>query len=108
MIPLYSSEPPERKKAIAGVAFAAAFMMGRWLAEDLREDLEAATRAEGLAETEVVSFLEAYDSRMRRVNLTNTALDVIDRNILGQAVETLEDRFGDQPLIDARLRGTIG
>ena len=46
--------------------------MGRWLAEDLREDLEAATRAEDLAETEVVSFLEAYDSRMRRVNLTNT------------------------------------
>jgi len=82
--------------------------MGARLADDLRETLAVATRERGLSESEVTGFLESYDASMRRVNLTNTALDVIDRNILGRAVETLDEKFGDQPRIDGRLRKTIG
>ena len=33
---------------------------------------------------------------------------LVDEDILGRAVQALEEKFGDQPLIDARLRGTIG
>jgi non-specific serine/threonine protein kinase/serine/threonine-protein kinase len=82
--------------------------MGAWLADDLRTSMEAATRERGLTESEIAIVFDSYDASMRRVNFTNTALDVIDRNILARAVETLEERFADQPLIDARLRGTIG
>jgi non-specific serine/threonine protein kinase/serine/threonine-protein kinase len=42
------------------------------------------------------------------VNTTDLAVSVLDRTILSRALETLDDRFADRPLIDSRLRGTIG
>jgi hypothetical protein len=56
----------------------------------------------------VASALASLEALVRGVNTTDLALGMVEEDILGRAVETLEEKFGDQPLIDARLRGTIG
>jgi tetratricopeptide (TPR) repeat protein len=82
--------------------------MGRRLAGSLREAIESAARERGLGDAETAAFLESYEASMSRVNVTNTSLELIDHDILDRAVETIEEQFGDRPLIDARLRRTIG
>jgi tetratricopeptide (TPR) repeat protein len=81
--------------------------MGRWLEEEMRKDIEEATRARGMPEPEVASFLGSYEASMQGINLTNTARQIIDRNILDRAAATLDERFAERPAIDARLRATI-
>jgi non-specific serine/threonine protein kinase/serine/threonine-protein kinase len=82
--------------------------MGQRLMENLSERVAKVHRAGGSSEQQIASTLASLDALVGGVNPTDLALDMVDEDILGRAVQTLEERFGNQPLIDARLRWTIG
>jgi serine/threonine protein kinase/tetratricopeptide (TPR) repeat protein len=82
--------------------------MGRRLMRDLSERVRQAQRAAGRGEAQVASTLGSLDTLVNGVNATDLALGVLDEDILARAVSTVDEKFRDQPLIDARLRGTIG
>jgi non-specific serine/threonine protein kinase/serine/threonine-protein kinase len=82
--------------------------IGRRLLADLRERAAEATRKRRGTEEEIEETMAWFDALFRDVNSTGAALRVIDEEILGRAGEAIETRFGEQPLIEARLRDTIG
>ncbi len=69
------------------------------MGQDIREALNAELDAESAI---------AADEAFQRVNMTNVARDVIEKNILARAVDAIEAQFGDEPRIEAALRQTIG
>jgi len=81
---------------------------GRRLVADLEERTRAIREARGDSGAEAEAAVAALDSALEGINPTGVALRLIDREILGRAAQTIEERFADQPLIDARLRDTIG
>jgi serine/threonine protein kinase/tetratricopeptide (TPR) repeat protein len=82
--------------------------IGRRLLADLQERTRAVREERGASNTEVEEAAAALDAALDGVNPTGVALRLIDREILGRSADTIEERFADQPLIDARLRDTIG
>ncbi|NIV49142.1 MAG: tetratricopeptide repeat protein [Gammaproteobacteria bacterium] len=82
--------------------------MGRRLMNDLRRRVEEAERTRTQAEEEVASSLASFEALTSGVSATDLALGLVDEDILGRAVSELEERFAEKPLIDARLRLTIG
>ena len=82
--------------------------MGRRLISDLRQKIEAGYRQRGASDDEIDAAFSSFDASMRTVNPTDVARRVIDKNILTRAVETIAAQFADQPLIEARLRMTVG
>ncbi len=82
--------------------------MGRRMVADLRRRVADAARARGASDDEVAAAESAFDATLRGINATDAALRVIDEDILERAGEAVKMRFADQPLIDARLRSTIG
>jgi serine/threonine protein kinase/tetratricopeptide (TPR) repeat protein len=82
--------------------------MGRRLRAGLHERVAKARRARGQSEEQVVAAGASLDELLRGVNVTDLALGIVDAEILGRAVATIDEKYGDRPLIDARLRGTIG
>jgi len=105
----------ERDRAESVVEFQAGMLsemdtegIGSRLMEDLKRRVGKASRARGLSEAEAEAVVKSFDEAMRGVNATDAALRLIDEEILARAVEKLEEEFAEQPLIDARLRGTIG
>jgi non-specific serine/threonine protein kinase/serine/threonine-protein kinase len=82
--------------------------IGKRLLVNLQEHVRDAERKRGGEEREIADALESLDNAVRDVNTTDVALQLIDEEILGRAGEAIEGRFGEQPLIDARLRNTIG
>ncbi|MDH3254004.1 MAG: serine/threonine-protein kinase [Acidobacteriota bacterium] len=82
--------------------------MGRRLMENLSERVARNYRGGGISEQQVASAVATHESLVGGVNSTDLALDMIDEDILAAAVRTLDEKFGDQPKTDARLRQTIG
>jgi len=82
--------------------------VGRRLMSDLRDRVSAATRTRGGTDADVAAVLETFDASFVGVNSTDAALRMIDDEILGRAEATIADEVSDQPLIEARLRHTIG
>ena len=82
--------------------------IGARLLEDLKQRVGEAARGRELSEVEAEAVVTSFDDAVRGVNATDAALRLIDKEILARALETLEERFAEQPLIDARLRATIG
>ena len=82
--------------------------MGRRLAADLRERAGQAARAQRSSEREVESVLAGFEELMRGMNPTDAALRVVDEDILRHAAEAVATEFAGQPLLEARLRDTIG
>jgi len=82
--------------------------MGSRLREGLHTRLAEAHRARGQTEDQVAAAGAELDTLLRGVNVTDLALGIVDEEILGRAVATIGEKYGDRPLIDARLRGTIG
>jgi len=51
--------------------------------------------------------VESFKRQWTRVNATDVARELIDRTILKPAIRTIDERFKDQPLVDAQLRQTL-
>jgi non-specific serine/threonine protein kinase/serine/threonine-protein kinase len=82
--------------------------MGRNLFRDLRGRLEQALR-EGHGDSGAVRrALEGFDAQLRHINATDVALGVVDEDVLKRALAAAEARFAGQPLLQARLKQSIG
>jgi serine/threonine protein kinase/tetratricopeptide (TPR) repeat protein len=88
---------------------------GAELVRDLRERHGRALARAGLDESERARRAEAFQAELDRVNATDAAAALIDREILTPAVAAIDRSFREQPLVDAELRqviadvyGTIG
>ncbi len=82
--------------------------VGRDMIDDLRERVITGARNAGVAEPQVTAAGAAFDDLVRRVNPTDAALHVIDRQILARALETIDTEFESQPEIALQLRASIG
>jgi non-specific serine/threonine protein kinase/serine/threonine-protein kinase len=104
----------ERDRAESVVEFQAGMLsemdtegIGVRLMADLKRRVTEASFGRGLSEAEAEAVVRSFDETMRGVNATDAALRLIDEEILARAVGKLEEKFAEQPLIDARLRETI-
>ena len=50
----------------------------------------------------------SFDGSLVGVNLTDAALDLLDEEILAAAVDEVGERFADQPVVEGRLRLSLG
>jgi non-specific serine/threonine protein kinase/serine/threonine-protein kinase len=82
--------------------------LGRNLISDLKERVAAVARKTGASEHDAAAVVGQFETSLRGVNATDAGLRVVDEDILARASRTIEDEFGDEPLVAARLRGTIG
>jgi len=80
---------------------------GRELQENLKSRFAVALVKAGLPEKDRTSQQAAFADMLRRINATDTALDVIDRTILKPAVAAIDTQFRDQPLVAARLQEVL-
>ncbi len=82
--------------------------MGSALGRDLRSRLEASRRERGVTDAEVSAALQGLDEALAGVNLTDTALGLLDEQVLARALEAARTRFVRQPLVAAALLSSIG
>jgi serine/threonine protein kinase/tetratricopeptide (TPR) repeat protein len=80
---------------------------GVMLMRDIRDRFDAATARKEMPDTERSAQAETFQSLLRVVNGTDTAVAMIDRTILKPAVGAIDKQFQDQPLVDASLRQTL-
>ncbi|MBS0198037.1 MAG: serine/threonine protein kinase [Planctomycetes bacterium] len=80
-----------------------AFTMGNNLASDMRARLIKALEVDRMAEAERSSLLAAFDAALLRINTTDVASDLLDREILQPSVRAIDESFVDQP----RARGLL-
>jgi tetratricopeptide (TPR) repeat protein len=80
---------------------------GKLLSDDMRSKYAASLVRDGVSEAERDRQLAALDAIWQRVNVTDTARDLIDNTILRPAVATIDKQFKSQPLVDAYLRQTL-
>ena len=81
--------------------------MGRRLREDLLADLKTALERSGLSVDEIAAQQASLATLLGRTNPTNVALATLDHNIFERALATVDEQFGDQPLVQARLLHTL-
>ena len=81
---------------------------GIFLTEDVMAKLGTALEEAGVPADDSASQLEAFRGQWARVNATDTARDLIVHSILTPAVETVDERFADQPVVAAQLRQVLG
>jgi serine/threonine protein kinase len=82
--------------------------MGSALGRDLRSRLEKSRRGRGATDAEVAAALGGLDEALAGVNLTDTALGLLDESVLARALEAARTRFAGQPLVAAELLRSIG
>lgn len=85
-----------------------AAQMGARLVEDLRGQLAKSLEDGGMAEAERTVVLDEFNQRLRQVNATDTALDLLDQGVLSRASQAVSQELQDQPKISARLDRTLG
>jgi|CXWL01.1.fsa_nt_gi tetratricopeptide (TPR) repeat protein/tRNA A-37 threonylcarbamoyl transferase component Bud32 len=80
---------------------------GQGLTEDVVAKYAEALAKANVPETERAVQVESFKSQWRRVNATDAARELIDRTMLKPAIRTIDERFKDQPSVDAQLRQTL-
>lgn len=82
--------------------------MGLGIRDDLLERVRLRQEASGrLSDDEITQRLGELDEILGGADLTGLALETLEDNIFERAVDTIEVRFTDQPLLRARLLQTI-
>ncbi len=80
---------------------------GRNVVEALRGAIAGTLERQGTPPGEIDALLASFDGPVQRTNVTDVARRVLDETILRPAAQTIDNRFGDRPLIEARLRRTL-
>jgi serine/threonine protein kinase len=80
---------------------------GVGLMRDVRDRFAASLAKAGLTDAERQAQVAAFDDLLMRVNATDAAAAMIDRTILQPAVQAIDERFKDQPAVDAGLRQAL-
>jgi len=81
--------------------------LGDALWKDLRARVGAARRAEGASESRVAATLASLDGALAGVSPTQTAVHLLDGQILERAAKTIERDMGGEPRIGAKLEFTL-
>jgi len=82
-------------------------MMGVSLRLDIIERRRAALEGRGMDEDAIQAALVGLDRSLAGVNFTDVALKTLDENIFDRALKAIEDQFGEQPVVKARLLQTL-
>jgi non-specific serine/threonine protein kinase/serine/threonine-protein kinase len=82
--------------------------LGDALWKDLHQRVAAARRSRGAPEERVAATLASLDEALVGVNLTGTAVHLLDEQILDRAGKTLEQDTGADPKLAGRLEHTLG
>ena len=91
--------------------------MGRGIKDRFREQVRAALERQYVGEfpdsrkrtpEEIETELAAFDQRAGAAQAVDVARRVMDEFVLARAAQALEEQFGDQPLVRARLHLAIG
>jgi len=82
--------------------------LGRQLMSDLAGLVAAARLAEGASRAEADASAADLTAILEGINPTNAAVALIDSEVLARGSRAIDLQFGDQPLIAARLRISIG
>jgi Tfp pilus assembly protein PilF len=77
------------------------------LTEDVNRRFAAALEKLGVPEAERTPRADAFRQEWLHVNATDAALALIDETILKAAVKAIDEKFEDQPLVDAQLRQAL-
>jgi serine/threonine protein kinase/tetratricopeptide (TPR) repeat protein len=80
---------------------------GMRLMQDLERRLAAALAKAGVPDTERRTRGASLRAELDRVNATDAATAMIDETILKPALRAIDERFGDQPAVDAQLRHAL-
>jgi len=81
--------------------------MGLQLREGLIAQRRQAMVREAMDEDETELGIDLLTTQLAGINLTDLAREALDENILVQALEAIDQQFGDQPLVRARLLQAI-
>ena len=81
--------------------------IGTTITDHLREKVAEAKRGQGKSDERIAAALASFDELLRGTNPTDTALHVLDKNILEPAAEAVEERFAEDPSSATRLRDVI-
>lgn len=81
--------------------------MGRGLLDDLRREVRAALERDGKAQADIETSLAALDTAVRPANMTNVAVQTVERNMLQPALEAVAREFVGQPMVEASLLQTV-
>ena len=82
--------------------------LGDALWTDLHHRVGAAGRSRGVPESQVAADLASLDRVLEGVNSTDTALHLLDAEVLARAGRTIEREMGNEPKIAGRLEHTLG
>jgi eukaryotic-like serine/threonine-protein kinase len=80
---------------------------GEALTADVTANFAAALAKANIPENERPAQLNAFATQWNKVNATDAARALIDQTILKPAIKTIDERFKDQPLVDAQLRQVL-
>ncbi len=81
--------------------------VGRDMIEDLRGEFLRDIEKEGLSEGARQPELDSLERVLERVNPTNLAREVMSGIYLDRAQERLDDKFTDDPIVEADLRNSL-
>jgi non-specific serine/threonine protein kinase/serine/threonine-protein kinase len=84
------------------------YRLGRGLESILQERLEASLREENLSTEETELVLSSFADVMDRIGATDAAIELLDKEIMARAAETLDEKLEDDPLILARIHHILG
>lgn len=84
------------------------FTMGTNLAGDMRAQLAENLRLDAVPEAEQASLLAGFDAAMARLNTTDIASNLLDREILEPSIRAVDESFMDQPRARGLLHAKVG
>jgi eukaryotic-like serine/threonine-protein kinase len=82
--------------------------IGQALLRDMTMRLEQAVAEQDLPPGQRENLRRSFESVSRHINPTDIARSMLDETLLARAVLAIDREFGDQPLIEAALRQTVG
>lgn len=81
--------------------------MGLGIVQHMREQLDAAMHEAAVDDGDRVRLKESFEESLQYTNPTDVARRAIDETFLRRAVDAIEVKFSDQPLVEASLRHTL-
>src|SRR5262245_3162432 len=82
--------------------------LGDSLRQDLEQRVALAHRARGESPAAVEAAIGSLDRLLEEVSTTDTAVHMLDEQVLARAGQTIEKDLAGSPLIAARLENTLG
>ncbi len=78
-------------------------LMGRRLLDAVMADAKESMGRRGVSQEQIAERLSHLRELLRDVNLTDVSLQSLDQNIFEGALKGIDEHFGEQPLVRARL-----